>query len=190
MMPFSHRFLNRFGCAALILLLCTLSVSLFFAWKPVFRGFFGEDRLFYGTVRRVAVSSVWGGSDVPLFDKVHIGINGDGTQDFLLVLSKDQKRDMADWFRWLDPLTGKETAMEIHAKRAGDNTWLVNEIDTSEGYLDSGSVHEFLMRACFWAVLLNLFLLIAAYRALREYYCYFRHRPWFAIGEKKNAAAG
>lgn len=187
MFSFPHRFFNRFGCLALTLLLSLLSVMLFFAWSPVLRGLVGEDSLFYGTVSRVAVSSVWGGTGVPLFDKVHVRINGDDTQEFLLVLSGEQKTEMTEWFRWWDVSTGLPTPMEIHAKRAGNGQWLISEIDTEEGYLDSESVRDFQVRACFWAILLNVLLLFVAYMALREYFVYFRRRPWFALGERKHA---
>ena len=182
-----HPLLYRFSCLPLTLLLCVLSVMLFFAWRPVLRGLVGEDILFYGTVSRVAVSSVWGGTGVPLFDKVHVCINGDETQEFLLVLSGEQKAEMAEWFRWWDPSTGIPTPMEIHAKRAGNGQWLINEIDTEAGYADAGSIRDFQVRACFWAIMLNVLLLFTAYSALREYFAYFRHRPWFAFGEGNRA---
>ncbi len=182
-MFFPRRFMNRFGCLNLSVFLCFLALYLFLQMKPVCKGLFGEEDLFYGYVSLVAVSSVWNETNVPLFDKVSFCINGDKKASFILALSKNQKEEMNQWFRWWDSETGNATALEIRAVRISDNTWVVHEINSREGSLSNAGVANFQMRACFWAGLISLVLFLGAFLCLREYFTYYRYQSWFTPGK-------
>lgn len=182
-MFFPRRFMNRFGCLNLSVFLCFLALYIFLQMKPVAKGLFGEEDLFYGYVSLVAVSSVWNESNVPLFDKTSFCINGDKNISFVLALSKSQKEEMNRWFRWWNSKTGNATALEIRAVRVSDNTWIVHEINSQKGSLFRTSVIDFQMRACFWAGAISLVLVLGAFFCLREYFTYYRYLSWFAPGK-------
>ena len=83
-----------------------LNLSLLFAFLggwifsylfPVVKSFIVEDDLFYGTVTHAAIPSVFGGSDIPFFDKTMFQINGDDQVTFVLYASKEILDEMLIW---------------------------------------------------------------------------------------------
>ena len=78
------------------LLLIFLAAWLSSYMWPALKGLLQEDDLFYGTVSHAAIPSVFGGSNVPFFDKTIFQINGDEQANFILYASREMLDDMAD----------------------------------------------------------------------------------------------
>ena len=59
------------------LLLMFLAGWLLSYLMPALKGLMQEEHLFYGTVSHAAIPSIFGGSNIPFFDKTIFQINGD-----------------------------------------------------------------------------------------------------------------
>ena len=61
-------------------------LSCWMSWYiyPLAKSFFVEEDLFYGKVSYAAIPSLFGGSNLPFFDKIFFQINGDTGATFVL----------------------------------------------------------------------------------------------------------
>ncbi|MCF0222903.1 MAG: hypothetical protein HUK20_01410 [Fibrobacter sp.] len=120
-----------------------LNLSLLFAFLggwifsylfPVVKSFIVEDDLFYGTVTHAAIPSVFGGSDIPFFDKTMFQINGDDQVTFVLYASKEILDEMSSWYSFAAMNAG-EIPLEISAARVADNRYIVHSMASTDGDL-------------------------------------------------------
>ena len=117
------------------LLLLFLASWLISYMLPALKGLLQEEHLFYGTVSHAAIPSIFGGSNVPFFDKTIFQINGDDQANFILYASKEMIEDMSDWFSFAAFNAG-DIPLEIAASRVDDNTFVVHSISSTDGELD------------------------------------------------------
>ena len=117
------------------LLLMFLAVWLGSYMLPALKGLIEEEHLFYGTVSHAAIPSIFGGSNIPFFDKTIFQINGDDQANFILYASKDMLDSMADWYSFAAVNAG-DTPLEISASRIDEKTFVVHSIASSDGELD------------------------------------------------------
>lgn len=102
---------------------------------PALKGLMQEDKLFYGTVTHAAIPSVFGGTDVPFFDKTIFQINGDDKANFVLYASKEMMEDMAEWFSFAAMNAG-DVPLQISAARVKSNLFVVHSISSMDGEMD------------------------------------------------------
>lgn len=102
---------------------------------PVLKGLMQDDHLFYGTVTHASIPSVFGGSNVPFFDKTMFRINGDDEVTFYLYASQEMMDDMSDWFSFAARNAG-DVPLEIGAARVDDNKFVVHSLASSDGEVD------------------------------------------------------
>lgn len=117
------------------LLLMFLAAWLISYIFPALKGLIQEDSLFYGTVSHAAIPSVFGGSNVPFFDKTIFQINGDTQANFILYASKEMLDDMSDWYSFA-ALDAGDVPLEISAARIHENTFIVHSIASTNGEMD------------------------------------------------------
>lgn len=117
------------------LLLIFLAAWLSSYMWPALKGLLQEDDLFYGTVSHAAIPSVFGGSNVPFFDKTIFQINGDEQANFILYASREMLDDMADWYSFATYNAG-DVPLEISASRIDEHTFVVHSIASTDGELD------------------------------------------------------
>lgn len=103
--------------------------------QPVLKGFVQEDYLFYGTVTHASIPSVFGGTNVPFFDKTMFRINGDDEVTFFLYASKEMLDDMSDWFSFAARNAG-DIPLEIGAARISEDKFVVHSIASTDGEMD------------------------------------------------------
>lgn len=115
-------------------LILFLAGWIFSYMSPALKGAFEEDQLFYGTVTHAAIPSIFGGTDIPFFDKTIFQINGDDHANFVLYASREMMEDMSDWYSFASVSAG-EIPLQIYAGRAKDNLFVVHSISSSEGEL-------------------------------------------------------
>ena len=117
------------------LLLMFLAAWLMSYLLPGLKGLIQEEHLFYGTVSHAAIPSIFGGSNVPFFDKTIFQINGDDQVNFILYASKDILNDMAEWYSFAAVNAG-DVPLEISASRIDDKTFIVHSMASTDGELD------------------------------------------------------
>ena len=117
------------------LLLMFLAGWLLSYLMPALKGLMQEEHLFYGTVSHAAIPSVFGGSNVPFFDKTIFQINGDDQANFILYASKDILDNMAEWYSFASHNAG-EVPLEISASRIDERTFIVHSIASTDGETD------------------------------------------------------
>ena len=100
---------------------------------PVAKSFFVEENLFYGKVSYAAIPSLFGGSDLPFFDKTFFQINGDTECTFVLYASDEILDRMAEWFDF-SAMNASEVPLEIYASRVG-NKFVVKSMASTNGEL-------------------------------------------------------
>lgn len=83
---------------------------------PALKGLMQEEHLFYGTVSHAAIPSIFGGSNIPFFDKTIFQINGDDQANFILYASEDMLNNMAEWYSFASRDAG-DIPLEISASR-------------------------------------------------------------------------
>ena len=98
-----------------------------------------EEHLFYGTVSHAAIPSIFGGSNVPFFDKTIFQINGDDQANFILYASKDILDNMAEWYSFASRNAG-DVPLEISASRINEHTFIVHSLASTDGELDFDSL--------------------------------------------------
>ena len=121
------------------LLLLFLAGWLFSYMLPALKGLLEEEHLFYGTVSHAAIPSVFGGTNIPFFDKTLFQINGDEQATFILYASQEMLDDMSDWFSFASNNAG-EIPLEIEASRINNNQFIVHSMASTDGELDFGSI--------------------------------------------------
>lgn len=117
------------------LLFLFLAVWLFSYMMPAIKGLIKEEHLFYGTISHASIPSVFGGSNIPFFDKTLFQINGDDQATFVLYASQEMLDEMSDWFSFAAKNAG-DIPLEIAASRARDNLFIVHSLSNSNGDLD------------------------------------------------------
>ena len=102
---------------------------------PALKGLMQEEHLFYGTVSHAAIPSIFGGSNIPFFDKTIFQINGDDQVNFILYASEDILESMAEWFSFASRNAG-DVPLEISASRINDKTFIVHSLASTDGEMD------------------------------------------------------
>ena len=117
------------------LLLFFLAGWLFSYIMPALKGLTQEEHLFFGTVSHAAIPSIFGGSNVPFFDKTIFQINGDDQVNFILYASADMLDNMAEWYSFASRNAG-DIPLEISASRINDKTFIVHSMSSTDGEID------------------------------------------------------
>ena len=117
------------------LLLMFLAGWLMTYLMPALKGLMQEEHLFYGTVSHAAIPSVFGGSNVPFFDKTIFQLNGDDQVNFILYASAEMLDDMSEWYSFASHNAG-DIPLEISASRINDKTFIVHSMASADGELD------------------------------------------------------
>lgn len=108
--------------------------------SPALKGLLAEDDfVLYGTVTHAAVPSIFGGSDIPFFDKISFQINEDEKANFVLYASQELLDDMSEWFSF-GAVDAGLIPLEITAARIDDNTFIVHALSSTYGDLDEESL--------------------------------------------------
>ena len=102
---------------------------------PALKGLMQEEHLFYGTVSHAAIPSIFGGSNIPFFDKTIFQINGDDKVNFILYASADMLDTMSEWYSFASRNAG-EIPLEISASRVNEKTFIVHSMSSSDGEID------------------------------------------------------
>jgi len=126
---------------------------------PLAKSFFVEESLFYGKVSYAAIPSLFGGSNLPFFDKTFFQINGDTKCTFVLYANDDLLDDMAEWFDF-SAMNASEIPLEIYASRVGDK-FIVKSMASKNGELswdDLSADYQFYW--CFMGVSVVAIMLI------------------------------
>ena len=117
------------------LLLMFLAAWLMSYLLPCLKGLILEEQLFYGTVSHAAIPSIFGGSNVPFFDKTIFQINGDDQVNFILYASNEMLDEMSDWYSFAAVNAG-DVPLEISASRIDDKTFIVHSMASADGEMD------------------------------------------------------
>jgi uncharacterized membrane protein YhdT len=117
------------------LLLIFLAGWLLSYLMPALKGLLQEEHLFYGTVSHAAIPSIFGGSNVPFFDKTIFQINGDDQVNFILYASRDILDSMSKWYSFASRNAG-DVPLEISASRVNDRTFIVHSMSSTDGEID------------------------------------------------------
>lgn len=117
------------------LLLFFLAGWLFSYIMPALKGLMQEEHLFYGTVSHAAIPSIFGGSNIPFFDKIIFQINGDDQANFILYASEDMLNNMAEWYSFASRNAG-DIPLEISASRIDNKTFIVHSLASTDGETD------------------------------------------------------
>lgn len=127
---------------------------------PLAKSFFVEEDLFYGKVSYAAIPSLFGGSNLPFFDKTFFQINGDTQCTFVLYASDEVLDNMAEWFDF-SASNASEVPLEIYAARVGDK-FIVKSMASTNGELswDELSI-DYQFYCCFVGITL-VFLMFCA----------------------------
>lgn len=110
-------------------------LSCWMSWYiyPLAKSFFVEEDLFYGKVSYAAIPSLFGGSNLPFFDKIFFQINGDTGATFVLYANDDILDRMAEWYDF-SASNASEVPLEIYATRVG-NKFVVKSMASTDGEL-------------------------------------------------------
>lgn len=117
------------------LLLFFLAGWLFSYIMPALKGLMQEEHLFYGTVSHAAIPSIFGGSNIPFFDKTIFQINGDDQANFILYASEDMLNNMAEWYSFASRNAG-DIPLEISASRIDNKIFIVHSLASTDGEMD------------------------------------------------------
>ena len=101
-------------------------------------GFLAEH-VFYGKVSYAAVPSLFGGSNIPFFDKIYFQLKGDSKCTFVLYANDEILDEMAEWYDF-SAMNASEIPMEVRAVKVGDK-YVVKSMKSTDGELS----WEFLM---------------------------------------------
>jgi hypothetical protein len=117
------------------LLLFFLAGWLFSYIMPALKGLMQEEHLFYGTVSHAAIPSIFGGSNIPFFDKTIFQINGDDQANFILYASEDMLNNMAEWYSFASRDAG-DIPLEISVSRIDNKTFIVHSLASTDGEMN------------------------------------------------------
>lgn len=102
---------------------------------PALKGLLQEEHLFYGTVSHAAIPSIFGGTNIPFFDKTIFQINGDDQVNFILYASEEMLDNMSEWYSFASRNAG-DIPLEISASRVNDKTFIVHSMSSTDGEID------------------------------------------------------
>ena len=129
-------------------------LSCWMSWYiyPLAKSFFVEEDLFYGKVSYAAVPSLFGGTNIPFFDKIFFQLNGDTKCTFVLYANDEILDEMAEWYDF-SATNASDIPMEVRDK------YIVKSMESTDGKLG----WEFLMDGyhfywCFMGVSLVAFM--------------------------------
>ena len=109
------------------------SITKEFSFEYGFAAAEWSDHVFYGKVSYAAIPSLFGGSNIPFFDKIFFQINGDSGATFVLYADDEILDRMADWFDF-SAANASEIPLEIYAVKVGDK-FIVKSMASTEGEL-------------------------------------------------------
>jgi hypothetical protein len=92
-----------------------------------------EEHFFYGKVSYAAVPSLFGGSNIPFFDKIYFQLNGDSKCTFVLYVNDDLLDELAEWFDFSES-NASDVPMEVRAVKVGDK-FIVKSMASTDGAL-------------------------------------------------------
>ena len=129
-------YLNTAILFLLVIVWCVSSTHL------VVRSLLVEPHLFYGSLSRASIPSLFGGSGIPFLDKTFFQINGDEQATFILYSSEEMNEAMSEWFSFAD-VTAAEKSLEIVAARVKDDVFVVQSIAAADGSLEWDELVEY-----------------------------------------------
>lgn len=139
MIPFFKT--RRLGFFNFGLLFIFLSLWIFSYMRPLLKSFDVEDyHLLFGKVSYAAIPSLFGGSDIPFFDKTFFQINGDDNSTFVLYASKEILDEMSERFSFA-AANVNDIPLEILAARVGDR-FIVKGMASADWILDPEVLSE------------------------------------------------
>ncbi|WP_290761316.1 hypothetical protein [Fibrobacter sp. UBA4297] len=100
---------------------------------------FLTEHVFYGKVSYAAMPSLFGGSNIPFFDKIYFQLNGDTKCTFVLYVTDEILDELAEWYDF-SAVNASAVPMEVRAVKVGDK-YIVKSMASTEGELS----WEFLM---------------------------------------------
>lgn len=92
-----------------------------------------EEHYFYGKVSYAAIPSLFGGSNIPFFDKIFFQLNGDTECTFVLYASDDILDRMAEWYDF-SAMNASDVSLEVKAVKVGDK-FIVKSMASTDGEL-------------------------------------------------------
>lgn len=124
------------------LLFLFLAAWIFSYMWPLVRSFYVEDyHLMFGKVSYAAIPSLFGGSDIPFFDKTYFRLNGDDNSTFVLYASKEILDEMSERFSFASANVG-DIPLEVLAARVGDK-FIVKGMASGDWVLDPEELSEY-----------------------------------------------
>ena len=119
-----------------------------------------EEHFFYGKVSYAAVPSLFGGSNIPFFDKIYFQLNGDSKCTFVLYANDEILDELAEWYDF-SAANASEIPMEVRAVKVGDK-YVVKSMTSTEGTLSwEYLMDEFHFYWCFVGLCLVAFMVVA-----------------------------
>lgn len=94
-----------------------------------------DSHLFYGTVSKASIPSVFGGSNIPFFDKTIFQINNNDDADFILYASREILDDLSEWFSFSN-VNASSIPLEVSAVRVNENRFVVHSLASTDWELD------------------------------------------------------
>ena len=94
------------------------SVTKEFSFEYGFAAAEWEEHFFYGKVSYAAVPSLFGGSNIPFFDKIYFQLNGDSKCTFVLYANDDILDELAAWYDF-SAANASEIPLEVRAVKVG-----------------------------------------------------------------------
>lgn len=158
-----RKIFNRIGCINLILLVLVVLIWAVSYIYPLYKIDFQKARLFYGTLDYVRLQ--------PGFNKLSIRINRDPDLKLTLWLGDEDlelfKANYNDY-----------EAMGIWAFDTGNDHYLVFSLESDSWALNPDSIIENYSRLRFKGSFIIIFLFLLFFWMLKEYFVWFRYRPW------------
>ena len=100
---------------------------------------FLSEHVFFGKVSYAAIPKLFGGTNIPFFDKVYFQLNGDSKSTFVLYVNDEILDEMAEWYDF-GAMNASDVPMEVRAVKVGDK-YIVKSMKSTDGELG----WEFLM---------------------------------------------
>ena len=135
------------------------SVTKEFSFEYGFAAAEWEEYFFYGKVSYAAVPSLFGGSNIPFFDKIYFQLNGDSKCTFVLYANDEILDELAEWYDF-SAANASEIPMEVRAVKVGDK-YVVKSMTSTEGGLSwEYLMDEFHFYWCFVGFCLVAFMVL------------------------------
>ena len=121
-------------------------------------GFLAEH-VFYGKVSYAAVPSLFGGSNIPFFDKIFFQLNGDSKCTFVLYANDEILDNMAEWYDF-SAMNASDIPMEVRAVKVGDK-YIVKSMKSTDGELTWEELMDgYHFYWCFMGISLVVFMIL------------------------------